>query len=61
MDRVVMDQERWLNVVRGEDYRVDTRSTERLAARIPLPIGAAYELTFHLGPAPADDSLPQRP
>jgi ERCC4-related helicase len=49
MYRVVMDRERWFNVVMGEDYKVDTRTTEKLASRIPLPASAAAELTFKLG------------
>ncbi len=48
MYRVVMDRERWFNVVMGEDYKVDTRTTEKLASRIPLPASAATELTFKL-------------
>jgi ERCC4-related helicase len=49
MYRVVVDRERWFNVVMGEDYKVDTRTTEKLASRIPLPAFAAAELTFRLG------------
>jgi ERCC4-related helicase len=48
MYRVVMDRERWFNVVMGEDYKVDARTTEKLASRIPLPVSAATELTFKL-------------
>jgi hypothetical protein len=48
MYRVVMDRERWFNVVMGESYRVDVRSTDRLAQRIPLPAAAASELAFRL-------------
>jgi ERCC4-related helicase len=48
MYRVVMDRERWFNVVMGEDYKVDTRTTEKLASRIPLPACAATGLTFKL-------------
>jgi hypothetical protein len=48
MYRVVMDRERWFNVVMGENYKVDTRTTEKLASRIPLPASAATELTFRL-------------
>jgi hypothetical protein len=36
MYRVVMDRERWFNVVMGEQFKVDARSTEALAQRIPL-------------------------
>ncbi len=49
MYRVVMDRERWFNVVMGEDYKVDARTTEKLANRIPFPPTAANELAFHLG------------
>ncbi|MFO1003040.1 MAG: C-terminal helicase domain-containing protein [Planctomycetaceae bacterium] len=31
MYRVVMDRERWFSVVMGEDYKVDLRSTDKLA------------------------------
>ncbi len=48
MYRVVMDRERWFNVVMGEDYRVDVRSTDKLAQRIPFPLIAAQELAFRL-------------
>lgn len=49
MYRVVMDRERWFNVVMGEDYKVDARTTEKLAERIPFPESAANELAFQLG------------
>ncbi len=49
MYRVVMDRERWFNVVMGEDYKVDARTTEKLAERIPFPEAAANELAFQLG------------
>ena len=49
MYRVVMDRERWFNVVMGEDYKIDVRTTEKLANRIPFPAGAAGELVFNLG------------
>lgn len=48
MYRVVMDRERWFNVVMGENYRVDTRTTEMLAQRIPLPDSLAQALAFKL-------------
>ena len=47
--RVVMDRERWFNVVMGEDYKVDVRTTEKLASRIPFPANAANDLAFKLG------------
>ena len=49
MYRVVMDRERWFNVVMGEDYKVDARSTDRIADRIPFPANAANKLSFQLG------------
>ncbi|MDP6721774.1 MAG: C-terminal helicase domain-containing protein, partial [Pirellulaceae bacterium] len=49
MYRVVMDRERWFNVVMGDDYKVDVRTTEKLANRIPFPSSAANELAFQLG------------
>ena len=49
MYKVVMDRERWFNVVMGEDYKVDVRTTEKLANRIPFPTAAANELAFQLG------------
>ena len=52
MYRVVMDRERWFNVVMGEDYKADARTTEKLAGRVPLPASAAGELAFKLGVAP---------
>jgi ERCC4-related helicase len=48
MYRVVMDRERWFNVVMGEDYKVDIRSTDKIANRIPFPLAAANELAFDL-------------
>jgi ERCC4-related helicase len=49
MYRVVTDRERWFSIVMGEDYKIDTRTTEKLANRIPLPGSAAAELAFELG------------
>ena len=48
MYRVVMDRERWFSVVMGEHYKVDARSTEKLANRVPFPESAATELAFRL-------------
>ena len=44
-----MDRERWFNVVMGEDYKIDVRTTDKLASRIPFPAEAAGELAFELG------------
>jgi len=46
--RVVMDRERWFSVVMGEEYRMDLKTTERLAERIPFPESAASKLAFRL-------------
>lgn len=48
MYRVVMDRERWFKVVMGEQYKVDARSTDKLAERIRLPLAAAEALAFRL-------------
>ena len=53
MYRVVMDRERWFNVVMGEDYKIDVRTTEKFADRISFPASAANELAFELGVVPA--------
>ena len=57
MYRVVTDRERWFSVVMGEDYKVDTRTTERIAGRVPLPASAASELAFKLGVTGADVAM----
>lgn len=49
MYQVVTDRERWFNVVMGEKFSTDTRSTERVAQRIPLPMSAVEALSFRLG------------
>jgi superfamily II DNA/RNA helicase len=49
MDRVVTDRERWFGVLMGEEYAADARTTEALAARVPLPAAAATELAYRLG------------
>jgi Helicase conserved C-terminal domain len=46
--RVVMDRERWFQVVMGEKYRTDESYTEKAAERIPLPVAAAEALAFDL-------------
>lgn len=48
MYRVVMDRERWFSVVMGEKFRVDARTTDKLAQRVPLPASVAKELAFRL-------------
>ena len=48
MYRVVMDRERWFKVVMGEQYKVDTKTTDKMAERIPLPDSIAEGLSFKL-------------
>jgi hypothetical protein len=49
MYQVGMDRDRWFNVVMGDTYKTDVRTTEKLAARLPFPENAARSLTFDLG------------
>ena len=46
MYRVVMDRERWFSVVMGENYKMDAKTTEKLAERIMFPEIAAKALSF---------------
>jgi superfamily II DNA/RNA helicase len=46
--RVVIDRERWFNVVMGEKFKLDARTTEKLAMRVPLPMSMAQALAFRL-------------
>jgi ERCC4-related helicase len=46
--RVVMDRERWFQVLMGEEYRTDESYTEKTAERITLPVAAAEALAFDL-------------
>ena len=48
MYQVVMDRERWFNVVMGEEYQVDARTTDKLSERLPFPEEAAQALAFDL-------------
>jgi len=48
MYRVVMDRERWFNVVMGEDYKIDLKTTDKMSERIPLPESVAEHLAFRL-------------
>ena len=48
MYRVVMDRERWFQVVMGESYRVDELTTNALAARVPLPDAVCRQLALRL-------------
>jgi hypothetical protein len=46
--RVVVDRERWFQVLMGEEYRTDESFTEAAAERVPLPVCAAGALAFDL-------------
>lgn len=46
--RVVMDRERWFQVLMGEDYRTDESHTEKSVERVLLPAAAAEALAFNL-------------
>jgi len=48
MYRVVMDRERWFNVVMGEDFKMDARSTDQLAERVPFPQEALEGILLRL-------------
>lgn len=48
MFRVVTDRERWFSVVMGEKFDLNERSTEQLAARVPLPESVAHQLALRL-------------
>jgi ERCC4-related helicase len=54
--RVVMDRERWFQVLMGADYRTDESFTEKAAERIPLPVAAAKALAFDLSVKTAFDA-----
>ena len=48
MYQVVMDRERWFNVLMGEEYQIDARTTDKLSERLPFPEEAAQALAFDL-------------
>lgn len=48
MFRVVMDRERWFQIVMGEKFSMDELSTERAAQRVPLPDAVCRELALRL-------------
>jgi len=50
MFRVVRDRERWFQIIMGEKYDLDEASTDRQAARIPLPRKLQQELAMRLHP-----------
>lgn len=47
--RVVLDRERWFQVLMGEEYRPDETDLTGAAERIPLPPAALKELNYKLG------------
>lgn len=49
MYRVVMDRERWFKIVMGEKIKLDAKSTDKIADRLPLPQSLVEELMFDLG------------
>jgi hypothetical protein len=48
MFRVVRDRERWFQIVMGQKFELDESTTERLAARVPIPEALAKDLMFDL-------------
>ena len=48
MYRVVIDRERWFNIVMGEKFKIDVSGTDKLAERIILPERIIQELQFRL-------------
>ena len=48
MYRVVMDRERWFNIVMGDKVSSETEVTERLAERILLPTQLVDDLSYDL-------------
>jgi ERCC4-related helicase len=56
--RVVLDRERWFQVLMGEDYRMDDATLTEAAERIPLPPAAAHALSFALEIVAGERILP---
>jgi hypothetical protein len=48
MFRVVRDRERWFQIVMGQKFEFDERTSEELAERVPLPNQLAQDLVFNL-------------
>ena len=48
MHCVVLDRERWFNIVMGDKMPTDARTTDKLAERVPLPLSIAETLQFRL-------------
>jgi ERCC4-related helicase len=57
MFRVVLDREKWFNVVMGEKIATSFAATEKLAERIPLPDRIVEDLIFDFSvrPSPQDN------
>jgi Helicase conserved C-terminal domain/SNF2-related domain len=48
MFRVVQDRERWFQIVMGQKFEFDEATSEKIAARVPLPDALAKQLIFDL-------------
>lgn len=48
MFRVLRDRERWFQIVMGQKFEFDEKTSESMARRIPLPMELADSLTFDL-------------
>ena len=48
MYRVVMDRDRWFNVVMGGSFKIDYETTEKISERIPLPSQVLKRLKLDL-------------
>lgn len=48
MFRVVRDRERWFQIVMGQKFNFDERTSDELAKRVPLPLEIASEIVFNL-------------
>ena len=48
MFRVVIDRERWFQIVMGDKFSMDELSTERASQRVPLPDALCRELAMRL-------------
>jgi hypothetical protein len=62
--RVVRDRQRWFQVVMGQRFTFDERTSEEIAARVPLPPSLAGQLLFDLRrhrPVPLEQAPPAEP
>jgi hypothetical protein len=46
--RVLRDRERWFQVVMGQRFSFDEKTSEKIAAKVPLPRTLAERLLFDL-------------